>query len=80
VRFIDNSLRFGQIEAGAPIVTAGGSRSLAPPDILIGKVSRVIERLGSAGPVLEIELVADLSNLSFLRVLLYQPITEKTTP
>jgi len=47
---------------------------------LIGKVSRVIERLGSAGPVLEIELVADLSNLSFLRVLLYQPITEKTTP
>ena len=80
VRFIDNSLRFGEIEAGAPIVTAGGSRSLAPPDILIGKVSRVIERLGSAGPVLEIELVADLSNLSFLRVLLYQPITEKTTP
>jgi hypothetical protein len=49
---------------------------LAPPDIVIGVVSRVVERLGTAGPVLEIELVADLSNLSFLRVLLYQPITE----
>jgi hypothetical protein len=49
---------------------------LAPPDIVIGVVSRVVERLGTAGPVLEIDLVADLSSLSFLRVLLYQPITE----
>ena len=77
VRFVDNSVRFGDIEVGVPIVTAGGSRSLAPPDIMIGNVSRVIERLGSAGPLLEIQLVADLSNLSFLRILLYQPITEK---
>ena len=80
VRFIDNSLRFGDIKVGVPIVTAGGSRSLSPPDILVGSVSRVVERLGSAGPLLEIELVADLTNLSFLRVLLYQPITEKVTP
>jgi hypothetical protein len=67
-------------QTGVPIVTAGGSRSLSPPDILVGTVSRVVERVGSAGPVLEIELVADLSNLSFLRVLLYQPITEKVAP
>ena len=80
VRFISNALRFGDIQTGVPIVTAGGSRSLSPPDILVGTVSRVVERVGSAGPVLEIELVADLSNLSFLRVLLYQPITEKVTP
>ena len=80
VRFISNSLRFGDIQTGVPIVTAGGSRSLSPPDILVGTVSRVVERVGSAGPVLEIELVADLSNLSFLRVLLYQPITEKVAP
>jgi len=76
VRFLDASTRADAIEVGAPIVSAGGSRSLAPPDIVIGVVSRVVERLGTAGPVLEIELVADLSNLSFLRVLLYQPITE----
>jgi rod shape-determining protein MreC len=80
VRFISNAVRFGDIQAGVPIVTAGGSRSLSPPDILIGTVARVVERLGSAGPVLEIEPVADLTTLSFLRVLLYQPITEKVTP
>ena len=80
VRFISNAVRFGDIQVGVPIVTAGGSRSLAPPDILIGSVARVVERLGSAGPVLEIEPVADLTNLSFLRVLLYQPITEKVNP
>ena len=80
VRFISNAVRFGDSQVGVPIVTAGGSRSLSPPDILIGTVARVVERLGSAGPVLEIEPVADLTNLSFLRVLLYQPITEKVTP
>jgi len=80
VRFIDPEQRFGTVLAGTPIVTAGGSLSLAPPDIVVGKVSRVISRLGTAGPVLEIELVADLSNLSFVRILLYQPITESTTP
>ncbi len=76
VRFLDVTTRADAIEVGAPIVSAGGSRSLAPPDVVIGIVSRVIERLGTSGPVLEVELVADLSNLSFLRVLLYQPITE----
>ena len=80
VRFIDPEQRFGTVLSGTPIVTAGGSLSLAPPDIVVGKVSRVISRLGTAGPVLEIELVADLSNLSFVRILLYQPITESTTP
>ena len=76
VRFLDASTRASAIEVGAPIVSSGGSRSLAPPDVVIGVVSRVVERLGTAGPILEIDLVADLSNLSFLRVLLYQPITE----
>ena len=80
VRFISADQRFGEIKAGAPIVSAGGSMSLAPPDIVIGVVSRVVARLGTAGPVLEIKLVADLSNLSFLRILLYQPITERSSP
>ena len=48
VRFISNAVRFGDIQVGVPIVTAGGSRSLSPPDILIGTVARVVERLGSA--------------------------------
>ena len=80
VRFIDPEQRFGTVLQGTPIVTAGGSLSLAPPDIVVGTVSRVISRLGTAGPVLEIELVADLSNLSFVRILLYQPITESSAP
>lgn len=80
VRFISTDHRFGEINVGAPIVSAGGSMSLAPPDIVIGVVSRVVPRLGTAGPVLEIKLVADLTNLSFLRILLYQPITERSAP
>jgi cell shape-determining protein MreC len=53
---------------------------LAPPDIVVGTVTRVNKRLGTAGPVLEISLVADLTNLSFVRILLYQPITEQKAP
>lgn len=77
VRFIDSSQRFGTVEVGSPVVTSGGSLSLAPPDIVVGTVSRINERLGTAGPVLEVSLVANLTNLSFVRVLLYQPATER---
>lgn len=80
VRLISADSRFGTIEVGAPIVSSGGSMSLAPPDIVIGVVSRIVPRLGTAGPVLEIRLVADLTNLSFLRILLYQPISEQVKP
>jgi len=80
VRFIETEQRFGEIQLGSPIVSAGGSLSLAPPDIVVGTVTRVNKRLGTAGPVLEIGLVADLSNLSFVRILLYQPITEQQAP
>jgi len=80
VRFIDSTQRFGTILPGAPIVTSGGSLSLAPPDIVVGTVSKVTDRLGTAGPILEINLVADLTNLSFVRILLYQPITEQVKP
>ncbi len=80
VRFIDSAQRFGTILPGAPIVTSGGSLSLAPPDIVVGTVTKVNDRLGTAGPILEINLVADLTNLSFVRILLYQPITERVTP
>lgn len=77
VRFIDSARRFGAVEVGSPVVTSGGSISLAPPDIVVGRVSRVNDRLGTAGPVLEVSLVANLTNLSFVRVLLYQPATER---
>ena len=47
VRFIDSAQRFGTILPGAPIVTSGGSLSLAPPDIVVGTVSKVNDRIGT---------------------------------
>jgi rod shape-determining protein MreC len=76
VGLVEPNPRFGELAPGAFVVTAGGATSLAPPDIVVGKVSRVVERAGSAGPLLEVRLSADLEDLNFVRVLLYQPATE----
>ena len=40
-------------------------------------VSRVIKRAGTLGPLLEVKISANLDALNFIRVLLYQPSTEK---
>ena len=58
------------------MLTAGGSESLAPPDIPVGTVANVIDRPGTAGLELEVELNVDLDRLSFLSVILYEPPTE----
>jgi len=79
VRFIENTPRFGAISVGSPIISAGGATSLAPPDIVIGTVSKVVKRTGTLGPILEVKLSANLNSLNFVRVLLYQPITERPT-
>lgn len=80
VRFIENQPRFGSITIGSPIITAGGATSLAPPDIVVGTVSRIITRSGTLGPVLEVKLAANLTSLNFVRILLYQPSTERAAP
>jgi rod shape-determining protein MreC len=76
VRFIADAPQFGRIATGDAVLTAGGSLSLAPPNIPIGQVANVIAPGGSAGLELEIELNADLGRLNFLTVILYQPPTE----
>jgi len=76
IRFIQSSSRVGDLCEGVPVVTAGGSQSLAPADLVVGTVSRVVNRKGSAGPLLEVDLAANLDSLNFVRVLLYQPATE----
>lgn len=76
IRFIQSSSRLGELCQGVPVVTAGGSQSLAPADLVVGTVSRVVNRKGSAGPLLEVDLAANLESLNFVRVLLYQPATE----
>ena len=76
VRFIADSPQFGRVAVGDAVLTAGGSLSLAPPDLPVGKVANVIQRAGTAGLELEIELNADLDRLIFLTVVLYVPPTE----
>jgi len=76
IRFIQTSTRLGELCGGVPVVTAGGSQSLAPADLVVGTVSRVVTRTGTSGPLLEVELAANLQSLNFVRVLLYQPATE----
>lgn len=76
VTLIDPNPRFGRIAVGAAVMTAGGATSPAPPDLVVGVVSRVVDRPGSAGPQLEVRLNADVSDLNFVMVLLYRPATE----
>lgn len=77
VRFIENQPRFGEIVVGSPVISAGGATSLAPPDIVVGTVARVVNRSGTLGPILEVSVAANLENLNFVRILLYQPTTEQ---
>jgi rod shape-determining protein MreC len=76
VSFVVGNSAFGRIEIGDTVFTAGGSTSLAPPNIPVGRVANVITRAGTAGQELEIALSPDLGRLQFVRVVLYQPPTE----
>jgi rod shape-determining protein MreC len=76
VRFIADSSQFGRIEVGDAVLTSGGSDSLAPPDIPVGRVANIIANPGTAGLELEVDPNADLDRLDFLTVLLYQPPVE----
>jgi len=63
------------IQVGDQVITAGGTESLAPPNLPVGRVSRVILRRGDA-PVVEVKVNADLAHLNFVEVLLYLPVSE----
>lgn len=76
VYFIASTTSFGRIEVGDTVFTSGGSTSLAPPNIPVGRVANVITRSGTAGQELEIEPTADLDRLQFVRVVLYLPQSE----
>jgi rod shape-determining protein MreC len=70
----------GAIRVGSVVSTTGGSKSLAPPDIIIGEVINVVRRPGSAGPLLEIKLAANLAQLNFVQVVRYRPPSEVPSP
>jgi rod shape-determining protein MreC len=71
VSFIADSPLFGRVEEGDAVLTAGGSDSLAPPNIPIGRVANVIPGTGVEGLQLEVDLNADLDRLNFVTVVLY---------
>ena len=63
------------IKVGDQVVTAGGTDSLAPPNLPVGRVGRVVLRKGDS-PIVEVKINADLSHLNFVEVLLYLPVSE----
>lgn len=72
MRFVAESA----IRVGSVVSTTGGSKSLAPPDIIIGEVINIVRRAGSAGPLLEVRLAANLAQLNFVQVVRYRPPSE----
>lgn len=67
---------FGRFVEGDIVLTSGGTDGLAPPDIPVGIVTNVVSRSSAEGPLLEVELLADLDRLHFVRVVLYRPESE----
>jgi rod shape-determining protein MreC len=76
IRFLQNIPSLAVLEVGDLVETAGPSESLSPPNIPVGRVINRVDRPGVAGPLLEIELNADLDKLNFVRVVLFRPLSE----
>ncbi len=76
IKFVQDSPSLSELVAGDLVETAGGSTSLAPTGIPVGRVVNRADRPGSGGPLLDVELHADLGRLNFVRVVLYKPLSE----
>jgi cell shape-determining protein MreC len=61
------------VKVGDTVETAGGTKSLAPQSIPIGKITAVNKRLGSRSPIVEVEPNASLTQLNFVSVVLFVP-------
>ncbi len=76
IGLLQDSPSLSELVAGDLVETAGGSESLAPTGIPVGRVVNRADRPGSRGPLLDVELYADLGRLNFVRVVLYKPLSE----
>jgi rod shape-determining protein MreC len=76
IKFLQDSPSLSELVPGDLVETAGGSESLAPTGIPVGRVVNRADRPGSGGPLLDVELHADLARLNFVRVVLYKPLSE----
>ena len=80
IRFVQDNPSLAELQVGDLVETAGGSESLAPPGIPVGRVANRADRPGSGGPLLDVELNADLTRLNFVRVVIYKPLSEVEQP
>lgn len=62
-----------EIEKGEPVITSGLERTLFPAHVPIGTVLSTVKTTGDLDQDVFIEPNADLENLSFVNVLLWQP-------
>lgn len=76
IKFLQDNPSLAELRVGDLVETAGGSSSNAPPGIPVGRVANRADRAGSGGPLLDVELHADLARLNFVRVVLYKPLSE----
>jgi cell shape-determining protein MreC len=76
IRFVQDTPSLAVLKVGDLVETAGGSESLAPPNIPVGRVVNRADRPGVGGPLLEVEPHADLDKLNFVRVVLFRPLSE----
>ncbi len=76
-RCVNSDRRALEIKVGDVVATSGSCASLAPAEPRgRHRVSKVDDRPGSAGPLIEVEPAADLDKLNFVVVVLYLPATE----
>lgn len=73
MRFSDLTSSITSVQVGAIVDTAGGTDSLAPQGIPIGRITAVLEQTGTSSALVEVTPSADLRRLSFLTVLLFLP-------
>jgi rod shape-determining protein MreC len=76
IRFVQDNPSLAELQVGDLVETAGGSESLAPPGIPVGRVANRADRPGSGGPLLDVALNADLTRLNYVRVVIYKPLSE----
>jgi len=73
LRFTDITSSVTSVRVGAVVDTAGGTNSLAPQGIPIGRISAVLEQTGTSSALVEVTPNADLRRLSFVTVVLFLP-------
>ena len=73
LRFTDITSSITSVRVGADVDTSGGTNSLAPQGIPIGRITAVIEQQGTSSALVEVTPYSDLRRLSFITVVLFLP-------